>query len=155
MNHGKLLDSDLERLPKQERALRLRSRGHTYAMIGQLMGTSRAAAHKLVMEALEERRSEVTELAEDVRQQELEHLDEIKRSALKILDRQHLLTSGIDVVTYQGQPLFEDKTALYAIDRLIKVSEQRAKLLGLNAPVQLDGSALKVEIVGVDTDALR
>jgi hypothetical protein len=33
---------------------------------------------------------------------------------------------------------------LHAIDRLLRISERRCRLLGLDAPVQLDGGVLSI-----------
>ena len=52
--------------------------------------------------------------------QELAHLNKLKQEAMEVLN--------------EG----DKELALKAIDRLIKLSESRAKLLGLNAPVKIE-----------------
>lgn len=154
-NRHPQMDHDLERLPKQEVALKLRSQGKSYAEIGRELGMSTPSAHTLVKKALEERRTVVAELADEVRSLELAHLDELKQAALEILHRTHLATSGTEVVYYDGEPLLDDMQALYAIDRLIKIGKRRAELLGLDSPTVIDTGQMRIEIVGVDTEVLK
>jgi hypothetical protein len=59
---------------------------------------------------------------------------------------------------WDGAPLLDDAPVLAAVDRLLKVQERRAKLLGLDVPVkrqvEVDGG-LRYEVVGVDLDQLK
>lgn len=137
-------------------AARLRARGMTYEVIATELGyCNRAAARAAVERALV---ATVTEPAAEVRQMELARLDEMYRAALAVLERQHLTvshgkvvyTGGTQVldergnVTYiGGEPLFDDAPVLQAIDRMIRIMERRAKLLGLDAPT-------KVEVITLD-----
>lgn len=105
---------------KQRRALELRRAGASYAQIGRVLGyRSTASAHKAVEVALT---MTLREPAEAVRQLELERLDEAQRA---IWPR---VRAG----------------DLEAIDRLCKLMDRRAKLLGLDAPKQ-------VEVLTIDT----
>lgn len=103
-------------LERELRALELRKAGASYAQIAEVLGISRSAAHKAVARALDKVIAEVRENADRLRALELERLDHLSRE----LWRQAL------------------KGHLGAIDRLLKVMERRAKLLGLDAPTKAD-----------------
>jgi hypothetical protein len=65
---------------------------------------------------------------------ELDRLDDLERRAREVMD---------------------DERVLLAIDRLLRIGERRAKLLGLDAPVQAKaGVAVRYEVVGVDVAQL-
>jgi hypothetical protein len=54
-----------------------------------------------------------------------------------------------------GETLADDGPVLQAIDRLIRISERRAKLRGLDAPVTGQaGATVRYELVGVDPEQL-
>jgi hypothetical protein len=134
----------------------LRARGATYDAIAIELGyCDRHAARRAVERALV---ATVTEPAAEVRQLELARLDEMYRAALAVLERQHLTvshgkvvhTGGVPVIDDRGnvtwvggEPLLDDAPVLQAIDRMIRIMERRAKLLGLDAPT-------KVEVITLD-----
>jgi len=146
----------IEHAEQDAAAARLRARGMTYEQIAtELDYCDRAAARAAVERALV---ATVTEPAAEVRQMELARLDEMYRAALAVLERRHLTVShgkivyvgGMPVlddrgnVTYVGgEPLEDDGPVLQAIDRMIRIMERRAKLLGLDAPT-------KVEVITLD-----
>jgi hypothetical protein len=50
----------------------------------------------------------------------------------------------------------DDGPVLSAIDRLVRISESRRKLLGLDQPAKMNVSGgLTYEVVGIDPEALR
>ena len=80
----------------------------------------------------------VAEAAPDVRKLELDRLDALQIGALTVLRRPHYVVSAGKIVKGdQGQPLLDDGPTLAAIDELL-LMERRAKLLGLDAPTQVD-----------------
>jgi len=109
---------------KQERqvqALELRRKGNTYLQIAKALGIVTSTACKLVREALV---TTIQEPADAVRTLELQRLD--------------FLTKKLEARISSG----EDK----AINTLLKVMDHRAKLLGLYAPLTIqgpDGGALR------------
>ena len=109
---------------------RMRSRGQSYAAIGREFGVTRQAVQDAVSRAMAR---VVREAAEPLRQMELEKLDRLERAALEVLETRH-------VQLYQGADTgFEDDgPKLSAVDRLIKLSETRRRLLGLDAPEQVE-----------------
>ena len=106
---------------RQLQALDLRRKGGTYAQIAQTMGVVKATAFNLVQEALI---TTIQEPSDAVRALEMERLD--------------FLTQKLEARIQAG----EDK----AINTLLKVMDHRARLLGLFAPVTIqgpDGEAIK------------
>ena len=111
-----------ERVTAAERrvkALELRKLGFTYRRIGEQLGVTESAAHKMVTTSLRELNEKSAENAEELRRLELERLDEwLLRIAQEI----------------------KDGKALGAIDRGIRIQARRAKLLGLDAPTKVEMS---------------
>ena len=115
---------------RQVQALDLRRTGATYLQIAKALGVVKGSAYRLVQEALV---TTLREPAEAVRALELERLD--------------LLTRKLESRISAG----DDK----AINTLLKVMDHRAKLLGLYAPVTIqgpDGTAVRF-VVEVPTPA--
>ena len=111
-------------------AARLRARSLTYREIGEQLGLTVASAYEAVQRAL---RDTLTEPAADVRELELRRLDEMWAAVLAVLERDHLTVSHGKVITIDGEPLKDDGPVLSAVDRLLKIQERRAKLLGLDS----------------------
>lgn len=60
-------------------------------------------------------------------------------AAMEVLEREHVTVSNGRVVSLDdGTPLPDDGPVLQAIDRLLRIQERRARLLGLDAPVKRD-----------------
>lgn len=103
---------ELEALPKQLQALELRKAGQSYTAIAQALGyRARVGAYKAVMAAL---KKTLQEPADELRKVEVERLDDMLGEMWEKRDR----------------PLY--------IDRILKIMERRAKLLGLDAPIKQD-----------------
>jgi len=97
---------------KQKRALEMRIEGAAYEEIRAELGyRSRSGAHKAVMSAL---RKMLREPADTVRELELQRLDRILRPMMQL------------AITGDAA----------AVDRVLKVMDRRAKLLGLDAPTK-------------------
>jgi hypothetical protein len=134
---------------RRAKAVGMRRDGHTYNEIGTAMGVSRQAAAELVHKALLET---MTEPAQEVRQLEVERYDEMFRIAWREMHTDHVvLYQGQVVKDDEGNKLVDSAPKLAAMDRLIKIAEQRAKLLGLNAPVSVNLStdALTAELLSL------
>jgi hypothetical protein len=126
----------VDQIERDARAVEYRRRGLTYRQIASEMGwKNQASAYEAVQRGLNDA---IAEPAGEVRQLELERLDEYQRYALRVLAAPHLVVSqGVVVINpANGQPLTDDAPVLAALDRLLKISERRAKLLGLDAPAR-------------------
>jgi hypothetical protein len=131
---------------RRAQATALRREGKTYARIGQIMRISEQAAHRLVKSALQARRLELDESVDEVRTMELERLDKLTRVMFLRLD-DHKNADPERTVT-----------------AILRISERRANLLGLDAPKDFriaPGGSNVVPVTGdldvgkLSTDELR
>lgn len=99
-------------LDRQRQSLELRRAGLGYEAIGAKLGLSKSQAHRLVVAALAEAREQVAASADDLRAEEVSRLD--------------AMLTGLWPSARNG--------AVSSIDRVLKVMERRARLLGLDAP---------------------
>lgn len=112
----------------------MRRDGHTWEQIAEACGySSRGAAFTAAKHEIAIRQDQINETIDQLRQQELERLEMYSVEALKVLQRQHLVVNSGAVVVHQGVELEDDGPVLAAISQLVKVSESRRKLLGLDA----------------------
>lgn len=99
-------------LEYQAQALELRRAGKGYTEIGRTLGLSRSHAHRLVQAGLADAVEQIGEASEHLRAQEVDRLDALLASVWPQARRANL----------------------GAVDRVIKIMERRARLLGLDAP---------------------
>ena len=105
----------IEALANEKKALELRIGGAAYRVIGEALGLSESGAAKAVYRALDRIRSEIRESADQYIQLQLERLDKM------------VLAVWPEAV----------KGRYGAIDRVLKIEERRARLLGLDAAQEL------------------
>jgi hypothetical protein len=143
----------IETAEREAKAAQLRSRGMSYRQIAAELGVDTHTAHNDVQSALA---AIVAEPAAAAQALELERLDAMYARALQVMEAHHVTVSNGRVVTLDDSPLPDDGPVLAAINTLVRISESRRKLLGLDSPVktQISGG-LTYEVVGVDTAALR
>lgn len=103
------------KLQRQQAALELRRAGRGYVEIGNQLGISKSAAHRMVTQALAEARQQIEAEVHELKSEELSRLDG--------------MLAGIWPDARKGN--------VGAIDRVLKIMERRAKLLGLDAPVKV------------------
>ena len=99
-----------------QQALDLRLKGWSYPQIARHIGYTTEGARKAVQRGLAEHRTESAELAEEVREHEAARLDRM----LQTLER--IVEGAAD----------DDDKRFAALDRLLKIQDRRAKLLGLD-----------------------
>lgn len=136
-------------------ACRMRSAGKTYQQIADELGyCDRHRARRAVEGVLAET---VTESGDELRKLELDHLDELRQAAGRVLARRHVTVShGKIMYGADGEPILDDGPELAAIDRLVKVAERRARLLGLDAPTKVEASGqVAYVLVSVDDEQLK
>lgn len=120
-------------------ALRLRSRGQTYRQVAAQMECDVSTAHARVQRALQA--IPATAVAE-YRTLELEKLDAWEQATLKILEAKHVFVSQGGKVVYDvdedgvTSKIIDDEPTMKALHTLMKIQDQRAKLLGLYAPAR-------------------
>jgi hypothetical protein len=117
--------------------LRARSELHlSYRQLAERFQMSKSGVEAAIQRGL---RAIVAEPAADVRAMELERLDQLARAALGVLGTNHpTVSQGRLVRGEDGRPIADPMPRLHAIDRLLRISDRRAKLLGLDAPVKAD-----------------
>lgn len=115
---------------RRKDAVELRKAGATFQQIGDQLGITRMAACKTVNVALSKINDEIMAQADTMRLLELERLEKLWQVMYKQA-----------VQGNQG-----------AVDRCLKISERRAKLLGMDAPIkqEITQHTITVELVGED-----
>lgn len=119
-----------DRAQRRREALQYRLTGASYQEIADQMGSDRKAVSRWVREEL----ANIPKLeADELRQQEVERLD--------------LLTKAVWQHAMAGDPT--------AIDKALKIIDRRAKLLGLDAPQQVEMSTGDVDLDSTVTKLLK
>jgi len=130
------------------RAYELRLQGRSFRAIAADMGLSVSTVHDRVNDYAAGR---LDPLADQYRQVELDRLDGLAVKAYEVLARDHVVAQqGRIVRDDEGKPLLDDGPVLQAIDRLVKISERRAKLLGLDAAVKVDAQVHQVDPADIE-----
>lgn len=117
---------------KRAEALEYRKQGYSYAQIAEAMDVSRTHAFQLVDAAIKEIVREPGEMVQDL---ELARLDDLTVAVMK-------------------SALAGD---VMALDRVLKIAERRAAMLGIDAPTRSEltgkgGGAMVVQINGTDSN---
>jgi hypothetical protein len=130
----------------------------SYRAIAAAQHCSGTVAFERVQRALN---SIPAEAAERLKAIELHKLDTLERAAWKVLETYHyvIVTGGPEAgkivydPTERGKPLLDDAPVLAAIDRVLKVSEARRKLTGIDAPTRSRVEVITTDMV--DAELLR
>lgn len=146
--------SDATAAERDARIWELRKQGFSLRAIGRDVGLSAERVRQLLERGYQQL---VYPQVEQVRALELERLDEMLRRAWAILDASHATVSHGRLVTDdEGNTVPDTGPVLAAIDRVLRIGAQRAKLLGLEAPTRVHAEGtLRYVIDGVDLDQLR
>lgn len=135
-------ERDVDTAARDAEACRLRARGYTYDEIAAELGmSSKSRAYDAVQRALVDT---VREPADEVRQLELIRLDEMHQAARAVMEATHYVVDKGQVVEWNGAPLIDDGPVLAAIDRMLRVQERRARLLGLDSPQRVSIDAQQI-----------
>lgn len=120
------------------RAYELRLRGHTVAEVARELGCSTATVTKRVEEFIAQT---VLPQADRLRRIETDRLDELWRRAWEILEAEHPYLYRGEHVVLDDQKVYDSGPKLAAMDRLLRIMERRAKLLGLDMPAKVEVQA--------------
>lgn len=124
-------------------AVQLRADGKTYRQIAAIQGCSPTTAHARVDRAI---KAVPVDAVENLRAVELDRLDEMHQVALTQLRTDAVrVDHGRIVRDEDGNPIIDHGAKLVALDRLLKIQDRRAKLLGLDAP-----SRSRIEVITED-----
>lgn len=130
---------------RDNRALELRIAGASFAQVASALGVSKSTAHDMVQRALAADMSRVADQREEYRALQLARLERLAQSywlpatrgrEVEVAVKDPL---GVPKLDAAGQ-LVTEKVRVYdyaAADRLIKVMERQARLLGLDAPIRV------------------
>lgn len=139
----------VESARRDAQAAELRAQGWGYQRIAdELQYENKGTAWHAVDRVMQET---VQEAGDTLRKMERERLDRMSEAAWAVLERQHVTVSNGRIVSLNGEPLPDDGPVLAAIDRLLRISESRRKLDGLDAPsrVSVDAENLGAEIASI------
>ncbi len=132
-------------LVRRAEACRLRVAGHTYVEIAAALGySSEKTAQVDVSRALATYVEMQKAPVEELRARELATLDQAQQVASGVMHRDHVAHSNgrvvklEDDVTGDSTTILDDGPKLAAIDRVVKISESRRKLLGEDAPSKVE-----------------
>lgn len=149
--------TNTQRAERRAKALELRTAGYTLAQVGAALGISDRAAAKMIARVLQKREAP---LAEGVREIELDRLDAAVKAVMPMLTGEWPeLASADQKQVVDIVAAFVDRR-LAAAEKIAKLGERRARLLGLDAPVKTEtnmalGPALTAEQVGELVDGIR
>lgn len=126
---------------RRRRAAELRRISVPWAEVARQLGYQNAsAAAKDVLSALGRERRVTAAHAAGVVQLELNKLDAMEYLLWRIAGKQHITVQNGRVVLdpQSGEVVPDSAPVMMAIDRLVKVQERRAKLLGLDSVSKID-----------------
>jgi hypothetical protein len=127
-----------EATSRRARVVQLRLGGASFEEIGRALRVTDTRAHQLWTDAL---KRTVKEPADAQRALELQRLDALQVHLTRVLARRHVTVSGGKIITDDDQPLLDDGPTIAAAQALVRVSESRRRLLGLDEPVRADVTA--------------
>lgn len=130
----------VESAERDAEAIRLLCEGATYQRIADVLEYGdRSSAHRAVKSALAAIPAPEAAMLREV---EGERLDRLIREAFAVLGRDHVhISQGGKVVRDDdGNLIYDDGPKLAAINTLVRLSERRAKLFGLDAPTRIKAS---------------
>lgn len=131
---------------RDAQACRLRTAGLEYHEIAERLGFSdKGSARKAVERALA---AIVAEPAGRLKTLELARLDVALVEAFRVMNTKHVAYSNGRVIMDPSdptKPLRDDGPTLAAIDRVVRISERRSRLCGLDAPTRVE--AINVDAV--------
>jgi len=120
----------IEQMRLNAEAAQLKVEGKSYREIAAQMGCDVHTAHDRVQKAIA---AVPVEAVEELRVVELARLDEMLIEALRQLRMDHVMVSHGKVVP----GVVDEGAKMAALDRLLRISESRRRLLGLDLPVKV------------------
>jgi orotate phosphoribosyltransferase-like protein len=122
-----------QRKQRQIDAFELRLAGHDLRSIGRQLGVSHETVRRDIEAEIEERKFP---LVMEWREVELQRLEKLQ----------------LALVTTLAEKTKTAEQALAITDRLLKIADRRAKLLGLDAPVQTEVQVNVTEVTQAETE---
>lgn len=89
------------------------------------------------------------------RAEQLARIDMERETVMEVLTAFHVTVSQGRVVDLNGDPVADTAPVLAAVDRLVRLDDQEAKLLGLYAKTEVNVSGgVRYEVVGIPVEDL-
>ena len=117
-------------------AIRLRTESKSIRQIAQVLGVTNSIAWNMIQTGMKQHNAEPTDV---LRQLEIQKLDNLEQAVLTVL-----------MVNSESEDTNGQMRALQAVDRLIKLSETKRKLLGLDSPTVVETKPIELRLNGVD-----
>jgi hypothetical protein len=133
MSAKRATQAELEQL--KETAVRLFAQRKDFRTIGLAIGKSHERARQIVLQALKESSAPIVE---EARNRDLELIDHVIAKLVDILDNQESTDSSAKNNAAGG---------------LLKAIDQRAKLLGMHAPTQIEQTITSKKFEDLDAEA--
>lgn len=109
---------------------------HTIAWIADEMGCSAFRVQKLLNKYTPKLLEKDANHHRDI---EINKLDLLEEKLWRLVDEEYYTVSHGRVVYFEtGEPVMDIDPVLKVIDRILKVSERRSKLLGLDKPIRVE-----------------
>lgn len=129
--------------------------GHTYAQIASLASSrfGRTIGHELVRRRLKEYRdARVVESVEELRWKEVDRLDRYLVALDKTILAPAETVVGDDGTVLNVDPFHDERVK--SITTAVRIADRRARLLGLDAPVQAEVVVTNVAPIDLEMEAL-
>lgn len=146
----------------EAQVIELKDEGLTFEQIGQRIGRHKSQAQRIFHRAM---KNIPVSAMEEYRANQLARLALARESVMDVLGASHLIVSQGRVVELRhtredgssvSVPLKDHGPVLAAVDRLLKIDEQEAKLLNLYPDVRYTMDAIvNYTVTGIDVDKLR
>lgn len=156
--HSTKGQTDAANAARRAQAYELRLRGLTLRQIAEKLGVSDTTVHKDLKAEIHGR---LDPLKDQYLQYELDRLDHMQQAALLVLENpgtvvivpvRELDEDGKPTVRMVNHVIVDDRKILGAIDRLVRISESRRKLVGLDAPVKVQADVQVTETTQEDLE---
>jgi DNA-binding CsgD family transcriptional regulator len=90
--------------------------------------------------ALQQLQADQAAVANTARALELAKLDLAEQAVWRVLRKRHVTVSNGKLIYLDGAPLEDDAPVLNAVDRLVRIAQRRATLLGMDTPTRVEVS---------------
>ncbi len=142
---------------RRQRAIELRNSGATWQEVADACGyDSRGSACRDITRAFSQEQRRTGESLAELREIESAKLDDLEEVVWGVLAANHVVVQHGKIVYLDDKPLDDLGPILSAVDRLVKISQRRAALHGVDSPVKVESTGkLTYEIVGVDMSQMK
>lgn len=128
--------------------------GRTYRQVAQHFDVGVGRAYAAVQRAIT---AAAASGGVEARAEELVKLDAMEVAVMDVLRRRHITVSNGKVIIDPNttEPLEDDAPILAAVAQFMKITERRAKLLGLDAPARQTLTVLTEDVVDAEIRRLQ